>query len=692
MSGPRSGSAKARRHRDSQRVCGESDAKNFVARLTGVHTPSAYFSVRGVLVRLNRTVSFKKLCGPLRLCVFALSVVLGAASLADEPAKEAPITDDDRDHWAFLPIERPAVPAPELKGQPGYVIDWAQNPIDQFILAKLIENGLVPMPSADRRTLIRRLSFDLTGLPPTPEEVARFVNDPRQDAFEQLVERLLSSSAYGERWAQHWLDLARFAETDGFEHDKLRPEAWKYRDWVIDALNDDLPYDEFVLAQLAGDESPHHDRIATGFLTCGPDMPDINLQEERRHSFLNEMTSTVGSVFLGLQLECAQCHDHKFDPISQRDFYRMRAFFDRAFDFAKNKTVPLPSGNQHNFQSHLMVRGDFRRVGEALEPAFVRISRPTESAPENLDGQPGRRTQLARWITRQDNPLTARVFVNRLWFYHFGEGLSETPSDFGLVGDTPIHEELLNWLAAEVSRRGWSFKEMHRLIVTSSTWRQASRLSEEPLYSQRKRWNRALEMDPLNRLHSRGRRRRLEGEAIRDAILLVSGQLNQRRRGPGIRPPLPDELIRSLLKNQWTVHPDTADHFRRSIYLFVRRNLRYPLFEAFDKPDTNASCPRRNNSTIAPQALMLMNSQLTVEMAGRLAERLRQECGSSRERQIERLFELTLCRRPNEEERSVLIRVLNQAASGEEEFPDENSRLADLCLVMFNLNEFVYLD
>ena len=631
-------------------------------------------------------------CGPLHLWVFGLSVALGAASHAAEPAKEAPITEDDRDHWAFLRIERPAVPMPELTGQPDYIIDWARNPIDQFVLAKLIENDLVPMPSADRRTLIRRLSFDLTGLPPSPEEVAAFVSNPRANAFEQLVEKLLSSSAYGERWGQHWLDLARFAETDGFEHDKLRPDAWKYRDWVIDVLNEDLPYDEFVLAQLAGDESPNDNRVATGFLTCGPDMPDINLQAERRHSFLNDMTSTVSSVFLGLQLECAQCHDHKFDPISQKDFYRMRAFFDRAFDFTKNKTVALPSGNGKSHKSHLMIRGDFRRVGEPLEPAFVRISNPTRLAPQITEGKPGRRTQLARWITRPENPLTTRVLANRLWHYHFGVGLSESPSDFGLMGDTPIHTELLDWLASEVSRRGWSLKQMHRLIVTSATWRQISRLPKEPSFSLSKRWNRSHEVDRLNRLHSRGVRRRLEGEAIRDAILLVAGQLNQRRKGPGIRPPLPPELIRSLLKNQWPVHPLAEEYSRRSIYLFVRRNLRYPLFEAFDKPDTNASCPRRNTSTIAPQALMLMNSQLTIDSAGILAERLRNECGDDSQKQIDRLFELTTSRKPTEQEATTLVRALEIASAGEGGFPDEKSMLADLCLVMFNLNEFVYLD
>ena len=665
-------------------------------------TPSAYLSFL--------------LCGPLRLRAFASGLIL-LLSLIPARSGEPPITDSDREHWAFSSLVRPEVPQtnlvtlpPEFAFDRHELVDWSRNSIDDFILAKLIENGLVPMPSADRTTLIRRLSFDLTGLPPTPEEVDAFVNDPRPDAFEQLVERLLASSAYGERWAQHWLDLARFAETDGFEHDKLRPDSWKYRDWVIDALNEDLPYDEFVLAQLAGDEPPNDNRIATGFLTCGPDMPDINLQDERRHSFMNEMTSTVGSVFLGLQIGCAQCHDHKFDPVSQLDFYRMRAFFDRAFDFTKNKTVELPIRNGGSFKSHLMTRGDFRRPGEAVEPAFLRIANPQDLAPEIAEGKAGTRTQLARWITRPDNPLSTRVLANRLWYYHFGEGLSESPSDFGLVGDSPIHLKLLDWLATEIPRRGWSLKEMHRLIVTSSTWRQPSRRPDRSRNNLVARWENSLSKDKQNRLYSRGRRRRLEGEAIRDAILAASGQLNQRRSGPGIRPPLPPELVRSLLRDQWPVSTEAEDFSRRSIYIFVRRNLRYPIFEAFDKPDTNASCPRRNTSTIAPQALMLMNSDVSVDAAKAFAGRiLAHENGHSRGKQIELGFQLTLGRFPKSSDAATALTFLeddtafHEAAQkagqklhippGDLPVPDaEAAALADLCLGLFNLSEFIYVD
>ncbi|MDA0284834.1 MAG: DUF1549 and DUF1553 domain-containing protein, partial [Planctomycetota bacterium] len=542
---------------------------------------------------------------------------------------------------------------------------------------------------ATRETLLRRLYFDLTGLPPTLAQIDDFFSDESLDAYERLVDRLLASPAYGERWAQHWLDLARFAETDGFEHDKIRPDAWMYRDWVINAFNDDMPFDEFVRHQLAGDESGSVNRVATGFLTCGPDMPDINLQEERRHSFMNEMTSTVGSAFLGLQLGCAQCHDHKYDPISQLDFYRLRAFFDPAFQFTKNKEAGLPDGNDAQTVSHLMVRGDFRRVGDPVEAAFPRLVNVAGVKPDVASHKNSLRTRLAQWLTRPDNPLCMRTIVNRMWQHHFGQGLCDSPSDLGVMGDTPEHGELLDWLATEFPRRGFRFKSMHRLIVTSATYRQASRLPADALPDQARQWHAALTKDPRNRFFSRGTRRRLEGEAIRDAMLAAAGQLSNRRGGPGIRPPLPDELVHTLLKNQWPVSDDAADFSRRSIYLFVRRNLRFPLFEAFDKPDTNFSCPLRNKSTIAPQALMLLNSKLSFDAAKSLALLIEEACGQSEadlDRRIELAFLRTLSRRPSLEETELATRFLKASNDG------ESAALVDLCLSLFNVNEFPYVD
>jgi hypothetical protein len=555
---------------------------------------------------------------------------------------------------------------------------------------KLIDAGLSPAPDATRGVLLRRLCFDLTGLPPTPEQIDEFLKDDSSDAYEQLVERLLESRAYGERWAQHWLDLSRFAETDGFEHDKQRPDAWKYRDWVINAFNDDMPYDEFVRLQLAGDEAGTENRVATGFLTCGPDMPDINLQEERRHSFMNEMASTVGSVFLGLQIGCAQCHDHKYDPISQLDFYRLRAFFDPAFQFKKNKVASLPDGNDVKTVSHLMVRGDFRRVGGRVEASFPRIANLSDFVLKVAKNRSDLRTQFSLWLTNSENPLSMRTIANRLWQYHFGEGLSDSPSDFGVMGDTPEHDELLDWLATEFPRQGFSFKRMHRLMVTSATYRQASRLPVDASPAEVTAWQQSLQSDRKNRLWSRMSRRRLEGEAIRDAMLLAAGQLSERCGGPGIRPPLPGELVHTLLKNQWPVSKDPADYTRRSIYLFVRRNLRYPLFEAFDKPDTNFSCPRRNLSTIAPQALMLLNSKLSLDAAKGLAELVDVLADgtspSGNQEQISQIFLRCLSRRPSAVELELTDEFLCSASGG------HHAALVDLCLAVFNLNEFLYVD
>ncbi|MHC4880207.1 MAG: DUF1549 and DUF1553 domain-containing protein [Planctomycetota bacterium] len=631
---------------------------------------------------------------PFRYCVALVAIGLLAANFSfaeDEPTAtvEAPVTDDDRDHWSFRPLVRPDVPRAETHR------DWPRNSIDEFILKRLTKAELTPAPEADRVTLVRRLYFNLTGLPPSPQDVDRFVSDDSPDAYEQLVERLLASPGYGERWGQHWLDLARFAETDGFEHDKVRTEAWRFRDWVIDAFNEDLPLNEFIRRQLAGDEIASEFRVATGFLTCGPDMPDINLQDERRHSFLNDMTSTVGSVFMGLQMGCAQCHDHKYDPISQRDFYRLRAFFDPAFPkLSRNKPVALPDSNNPATSSFLMIRGDFRRKGPTLQPAFLRIANPDTSRPAVNEARANLRTELADWMTQPDHPLVTRTLANRLWHYHFGRGLSETPSDVGLVGDSPLYEDLLNWLATEIPRRDWSLKEMHRLIVNSSTWRQASRLSSDSTATQQANWQRTIKADPGNLYFSRRDPRRLEGEAIRDAMLAIAGQLSQRRGGPGIRPPLPAELVQTLLKNQWPVSKDSADYTRRSIYLFVRRNLRYPLFEAFDKPDTNVSCPRRNQSTIAPQALMLLNSELTLKTAQQLSERIRQRAGDSPRQQINTAWRLILQRNPTASEHrqaNEFLLAANVAAS-RATASDAETPLVDLCLALINLNEFLYVD
>ena len=630
---------------------------------------------------------------------FALLMLLTlvpAAGANDLLEAEAPITDEDRDHWSFQPLIRPTVPAVNSN-------EWLNNAIDRFIYERLAAKELLPQSEADRVVLIRRLHFDLLGLPPSIEAVDAFVADQRPDAYERLVDQLLASHHYGEHWAQHWLDLARFAETDGFEHDKVREDAWKYRDWVIDALNADMPYDRFITLQLAADEIAPHDKqhaIATSFCLSGPDMPDINSQDERRHNVLNELTSTVGGVLLGLQVGCAQCHDHKYDPISQADFYRLRAVFEPALQVKKNVSLSVLQLKKDFVPvSHLMLRGDWQRPGPEVHAAVPRIADTSGEAIvlSKDDDVTGRRAALAAWLTRADNPLTARVIANRVWQYHFGKGLSQTSSDFGIVGDSPTHPELLDWLATELVAQNWSLKQLHRLVVTSATYRQSGTADNNAADSS-KLWL------------SRFPRRRLSGEVIRDAMFAASGTLENATHGPGVMPPLPDELRATLLKNQWTTSERESDHYRRSIYLFARRNLRYPIFDAFDRPDANASCAQRGRSTTAPQSLLLLNSTFSLDAAQRLAGRVLAVRDEVTEQAVEDAFRRVVIRRPLDEEQKLLMEFVTQqtAQLREESRPRDELALplncpstvdpytaaafTDMCLALFNSNEFIYVD
>ena len=614
----------------------------------------------------------------------------GATHLAaaDEAAnEEIAITSSDREHWAFRPLTDPPVP---------HVADasWPRNPIDEFVLTALRDQGLEPSPEADRETLIRRATFDLTGLPPTPREVRQFRADQEPDAYERVIDRLLASPAYGERWAQHWLDLARFAESDGFELDHVRPQAWKYRDWVIAALNQDLPYGEFVRLQIAGDLIRPGDEwavVATGFALAGPDMWDINLDEERRHMVLNDITATVGSVFLGLQIGCAECHDHKYDPLSQADFYRLRAFFEPALQFGKHKFGHVLHEEKSAVHARLAVyvreRGDFRRRGARVEAAYPRIAvaegESTFAADQNAASP---RLALANWLASDENFLASRVIANRLWQHHFGRGIVRSPSDFGTMGDSPSHGELLDWLARELVRRGGSLKQLHKLMVTTATYRQSSHPSAAASPQEISRWKAAAAVDPENRLLWRAWQRRLEGEAIRDSMLAAAGRLSSRTGGRGVMPPLPQELTATLLKDQWKPSADEEDHRRRSIYIFARRNLRFPIFEAFDRPEPTASCPERSQSTISPQALFLLNSEFSWAMARDLADYARRRVGNDQEAQIDLVYRRTLGRAPTSTQLARAQELLNQR--------DEKSDdpLSLLCLAVFNSNEFVYVD
>ena len=691
------------------------------------------------------------------------------------------------------------------------------HPIDAFVSARLRGEGIRPAARADRTTLIRRATFDLHGLPPTPAEVQAFVEDDSPDAFAKVVDRLLASPRYGERWARHWLDLARYAESEGFKSDETRPNAWRYRDYVIESLNSDKPYDRFVQEQIAGDElwpSDPQARIATGFNRHYADESNAAILVQRRQEVLLDITDTVGSVFLGLTYSCAKCHDHKFDPILQSDYYRLQAFFTNvatddeihllteqqraerklqqakweeatrdirsemdelldakradAFEtqvnrrspetqqaFRKNagqrsmyerllfqqhmwqmryhndarlsnslpkedkeryreleealaefdhvKPAPLPVGmgirelGPESPATHVLSFANYAAPLEEVEPGYLTLLAPgpADYAPA-LDGRSsGRRTALAGWLTGADNPLTARVMANRLWHYHFGQGIVRTPSDFGLMGERPTHPELLDWLAVEFRRSGWSIKQMHRLIMNSQTYQQSSEFRQA-----------ASEEDPLNRLLWRFPPQRLEGEVIRDSMLAVAGRLNHQVGGPSVFPKLP--MGASQPRGGWDVPESQHAQDRRSVYVFVRRNSRYPMLESFDMPDTHESCARRSLTTTAPQALALLNSEHTLGWAQGLAGRILDTAGADRDRQIQEGFRLTYSRPPDGWEKDTVLTffetqrgiIAERAAAGEPLLlPDvlpagmsqqEAAAVVDFAHMLLNSNEFVF--
>ncbi|MEC8554405.1 MAG: DUF1549 and DUF1553 domain-containing protein [Planctomycetota bacterium] len=610
---------------------------------------------------------------------------------------ESALMPEDREHWSLLPITNPELP--QIKD-----FDKARQPVDYFILRRLEDRGLTLAPEASRETLIRRIKFDLLGLPPTPDEIIAFSNDLEPMACERLVDHYLASPRYGERWAQYWLDLARFAETDGFEHDKVRPEAWRYRDWIINALNSGMGYDQFVRLQLCGDSvEPTENRIATYFALAGPDMPDINEQDLRRHDKLNELTGTIGTTLLGLTFQCAQCHDHKYDPISQADFYRLRAIFEPAIPtLQRNKQVIRLEEQDKPTEARFYRRGDLSGAGPAVRPAFPRLA-CTVDGVSHCSPRDARKA-FCDWLFADDNPLTARVIANRVWQHHFGNPLTENPNDLGIVAGGPTHEQLLDWLASELRESDWSLKQLHRSILLSATYRQAGIASLKETAVKL-----SQEADPKNDLFAFFSTRRLEGETIRDAMLSTAGLIDLQRGGEGVRPPLPPELVKTLLRDHWKVSENKADHVRRSIYVFARRNLRYPIFDAFDRPDAGATCAMRNRSTTAVQSLHLLNSQLTLDCAEGLAARILSESLhkdanflSLPTQEIVRratnlLFRLTLGRAPANKEAELINTVIEKhlpaAEFTQQQTHDKlHSALVSVAISIFNTNEFIYLD
>ncbi len=742
--------------------------------------------------------------------VFGLAVVLvlrTAAIAGDVTLKEK--------HWAYQPIERPAVPAVSNG-------DWSRNPIDRFIRARMDAAGVAPAPTANRRTLVRRVYLDLIGLPPAPEEVQAFLDDRSIDALPRVVDRLLASPHYGERWARHWLDVVRFAETNGYERDGAKPHAWRYRDYVINALNHDKPYDRFLTEQLAGDEIEGSDaaaQIATTFLRLGtwddePADPKVD-----RYDQLDDVLGTAATAFLGITLRCARCHDHKFEPFSQVDYYRMLAVFeplkrpqidrmelDRpvgterelvAFHAGlaradaefistwgriealikteidqllapeeapkdgkpRRKRTSLPAIAVNAFRTqpskrtpaerdlvklhaekleaeareiapeevkaalrpleeklsaikqsrknlphayiwyedgpkapltHVLKRGSPFQQGVAVLPglpAVLAANQPSEPRP--TASSTGRRLWLARWLTGQENPLVARVLANRLWQFHFGQGLVATSNDLGVMGDSPSHPELLDWLASESMTSGWRLKPLHRLIVLSQTYQRSSEFVPA-----------AALADPDNALLWRHTQRRLDAEVIRDSILAVSGQLNTRMTGPGFYPTLPREVLEGQSQpGQGWGKSDGREQARRSLYIFAKRSLGVPEIELLDGPDSTSSCEQRIVSTTGPQALAFLNGAFIHEQARHYAARLVAEAGPRRDNQVVRAFALALARPPMSDELQESLAFLTeeeqQIKSDIATAKDESSDVAQkaleaFCLVMLNTNELVY--
>jgi len=694
------------------------------------------------------------------------------------------VTAEDREHWAFRPLRRPA--PPHVEGT-----SWLRGPVDRFVLARLEEQQLAPNPPADRRTLARRLYLDLVGLPPSPEETRAFLNDPAPDSYERLVERLLASPRYGERWGRHWLDLVRYAQTDGYEFDAEKPFAWRYRDYVISSLNEDKPYSRFILEQLAGDELDEvtlETLVATGYYRLGAWEASADDKRKAHFDELDDIVSTTGETFLGLTIGCARCHDHMTDAIPQRDYYRMLAIFhnvraysppnyeddgstlqtlaepaeverwraDRkarlqavmkeqadfsapikkriltkkraqlpeslrqAYDkpkaerspreraLAKEAAVRLRVGTRDlvavytesqnqkveelsrrvseiqretgSFDwslvvrergarprvTHILARGDAAQPTDPVEPMFPAVLTTASSVGDagfetdrrKFENSTGRRRALAEWIGSERQPLSARVITNRLWQHHFGRGIVATPNDFGKMGARPTHPLLLDWLARELIDSGWSLKRIHREIVNSSTYRMSSRAKRPD----------AGVRDPENRFFWRQNFRRLEAEALRDALLAVSGELNTRMGGRGIFPRVGRQALAGSPQPGlgWEVSP-AGDLLRRSVYVFLKRRMPLPFFEGFDYTDMSRSTGARDITTVAPQALHLLNGRFANERSLALADRILGERASLpleetdlRMAHVARAYALVLGRSPSPGETELALTSLGR--------------------------------
>jgi hypothetical protein len=609
---------------------------------------------------------------------------------------------DSRSHWAFQPIRRPQVPAVKS-------VEWVRNPIDAFVLQRLEVAGLTPAPSASKTALFRRITFDLVGLPPTPAEIRAFCEDHRPTAYDDVVDRLLTSPHHGERWARHWLDVVRYADSAGYELDTFYAFAFHYRDYVIRAFNSGKAFDRFLEEQIAGDElwtDSDDARTATGFCTVGPYAYEGGIARPKvvEYQRLTDLVDTVGSAALGLTLGCARCHDHKSDPFSQADYFGLQAIF-AASEFKDVKLGPSRSKEQLAVRvlenrktpppTHVLRRGELDAPGDEVSPALPRALPGGGTQASLAQRSDGRRAALARWLTSSENPLTARVIANRVWQWHFGKALVRTPNDFGVQGESPTHPELLDYLADELRSSGWDLRHLHRLIVQSNTYRMASRGDLA-----------GLEKDPDNRLFSRFPRRRLEAEAIWDNLHAAAGTLNPAMFGPPVVPPVDADALKTLLNANWKVTPERSEWTRRGIYLVVRRSLVLPLFDAFNAPRSIESCARRESTVVTSQALTLLNSEAVVGQARAFAGRLLREFPDDGNGRIEHAWLLAFgrppCREEMREAHAFLERRESALRSGQPTFvpigapegiaPARAGAVAEWCLALVNANEFLYVD
>jgi len=604
-----------------------------------------------------------------------------------------------RDWWSLLPIQQPTPPAVKHT-------DKISNPIDNYILARLETAQIQPAPLASKQELIRRVYFDVIGLPPSYEQVEAFATDESPDAWEKVVDQLLASPQFGERWARHWLDLVRFAETCGYERDQEKAFAWRYRDWVVDSINDDKPYDRFVLEQLAGDELPDRTEqsvIGTGMLRLGTWNDEPNEPQDYKFERLEDLVHVTSSAFLGLTVKCARCHDHKFDPIPQVDYHRMAAlFWPGAIEPRNSALLGGPSAQELGYENvfgwtdltakpspfHLLKQGDRHKPAEVIEAgalsAVQHLDKPFEIPAEGAKSTQ-RRLQFARWIVDPQNPLAARVIVNRLWHHHFGAGLVRTPNNFGYRGALPTHPQLLDWLASELVQGDWKLKRIHKLILMSRVYRQSSLHPEGEEYRLQ---------DASNQYWWHANRYRLDAEGLRDAMLQVTGELDPTRGGPSFRPTMDAGALEGLSRKEaaWQASP-AEQQKRRSLYMYTKRSLLLPMMTTFNFCDTISPCGARD-VTIAPtQALALMNNAFAHDRSMALAQRVLAAGEDDQIQQVQHIWQFTLSRNAKPDE---VVLAIKHLAKQREHFQAESSpellALASLCHVVINSNEFIYVD